>query len=119
MLLGQSSMCSESVSQEIEQSRKTAKCLLKELEDQCVWSFLKMATCFFASLAAAPLSRAHQPCCGLHGVMAAFWLPVFVSVLCTSLLALSFPLPKLSWQCVVLPFLPGYGSTSWLILEET
>ena len=35
---------------------------------------------FFASLATAPLSRIHQSRCGLHMVVAAFWLSVFTSI---------------------------------------
>jgi len=47
MLLGQSFMCNESVSQEIEESRKMAKCSLKEFEHLQVWSFLKTTMHFF------------------------------------------------------------------------
>ena len=64
-------------------SVRTAKCTLKEFEEvsevsntspKAIWSFLKTATRFFASLAAAPLFFTHQFRRGLHGVVAAFWL---------------------------------------------
>ena len=45
-----------------------------------IWSFLKTATCFFASLAPTPLFRSHRSCRRLHRVVAAFWLSVFTSV---------------------------------------
>ena len=43
MLLGRSSMCNKSLSQEIEEMAKRS---LKELEDLQVWSFLKTVICF-------------------------------------------------------------------------
>ena len=51
---------------------------------------LKMATRFFASLAAAPLFHTHQSHCGLHRVAAAFWLSVFASVFAPVFPALSY-----------------------------
>ena len=45
-----------------------------------IWSFLKTATCFFASLAPTPLFRSHRSRRRLHRVVAAFWLSVFTSV---------------------------------------
>ena len=42
--------------------------------------FSRQPYAFFASLATAPLSCTHESRCGLHGVVAAFWLPVFASI---------------------------------------
>ena len=67
-------------------SVRTVKCTLKEFEEMSkisntslkvrIWSFLKTATCFFASLATAPLFHTHQS----RRVVAAFWLSVLASV---------------------------------------
>ena len=42
--------------------------------------FSRQPYAFFASLATAPLSCTHESRCRLHGVVAAFWLPVFASI---------------------------------------
>ena len=72
------------VQQSVSSVRRMAKHTLKELEEVSevlntslkvkIWLFLKTATHFFASLAAAPLFHTHQSHCGLHRVVAAFWL---------------------------------------------
>ena len=59
-----------------------AKCTLKEFEEVSkvsntspktrIWSFLKMNTRFFASLAAVPFVRAHRSHHRLHRAVAAF-----------------------------------------------
>ena len=80
MLLGQSAMCgmAKRTLKEFEEVSEVSNTSLKVR----IWSFLKMATCFFALLAAAPLfytSISPQTSRGGGGV-AAFWLSVFVSV---------------------------------------
>ena len=67
-------------------SVRTVKGTLKEFKEMSeisntslkarIWSFLKIATCFFASLATAPLFHTHRS----RRVVAAFWLSVLASV---------------------------------------
>ena len=81
MLLDRSSMCKISVSQEIEESRKMAKRLLKELEDLQVWSFLKTAICFlsFARHCSSFLYSSTLPWTSRDGGYV--WFSVYTSVL--------------------------------------
>ena len=71
-------------------SVRMAKCMLKEFKVVSevsstspkvrIWSFLKMAMRFTASLATAPLFCTHWSRCRLRRVVAALWLSVFTCV---------------------------------------